>query len=52
MKKGADINIKNIKGETPLFTACINGNKNLVKYLVEKGEDIDKESFMMSYHYF
>jgi len=40
---GAEINIVNNLGETPLLYACSNdtGNLNLVKYLIEHGTDIN-----------
>jgi len=36
--------LKIIKEETPLFDACQKRNSNLVKYLVEHGENIHKEN--------
>jgi len=33
LEHGANINIKTIKGETPLFTTCQNGHIEVVKYL-------------------
>jgi len=44
IEQGADINIENESGETPLFNACSSGNENLVKYLIEHGADINIES--------
>jgi len=44
VKLGADINKENIIGETPLFKAYLSGNKALVKYLIEQGEDVNKEN--------
>jgi len=38
------MNKKNRNKETPLFTACENGNEPLVKYLVELGANINKEN--------
>jgi len=37
----ADINKENNRGGTPLFDACLSGNLNLIKYLVELGADIN-----------
>ena len=37
----ADINKESKNGETPLFNKCKNKNKDLVKYLVEHGLDIN-----------
>eukprot|EP00833_Pecoramyces_ruminatium_P002196 jgi/Orpsp1_1/1176228/evm.model.c7180000056874.1 len=31
-------------GENPLFDACLTGNENMVKYLIEHGADINKEN--------
>ena len=43
VKHGANINIENIKGKTPLIYACRSGNINIVKYLVEHGADVNKK---------
>ncbi|KAG4090550.1 ankyrin [Neocallimastix lanati (nom. inval.)] len=44
-KHGEDINKVNYKyGERPLFYACESGNKNLIKFLLEYGADINKEN--------
>ena len=37
-----DINKENIYGETPLFHACLSGNNEVVKYLIEQGADLNK----------
>jgi len=43
MEHGADINFKNIYGDTPLMVACKNNNnKMLIEYLVEHEADINK----------
>ncbi|KAG4097319.1 ankyrin repeat-containing domain protein [Neocallimastix lanati (nom. inval.)] len=44
VKHGADINKVNKINEIPLFNICQSRNKELVKYLVEKGVDINKEA--------
>ena len=45
MNIGADINIENNDGETPLFYACKSRNEAVIKYLVEELEiDINKEN--------
>ena len=36
---GADINVKNKGGETPLYKACFNDNFELVKFFIENGAD-------------
>ncbi|KAL6622072.1 ankyrin repeat-containing domain protein [Neocallimastix sp. 'constans'] len=41
---GYYINKINKNGRTFLFYACESGNKNLVKYLIELGADINKEN--------
>jgi ankyrin repeat protein len=33
----------NFNGETPLFSACEIGNKDLMKYFLENGADINKK---------
>jgi hypothetical protein len=35
--KGADINLRNLTGDTPLMRACINGHKSVVRLLLERG---------------
>ena len=40
VEKGADINVKDMWGETSLHYACRKGHLEVVKYLVEKGEGI------------
>ena len=32
-----------LNNEAPLFSACLSGNENLVKYLIEQGADINEE---------
>ena len=44
MKKGVVINKKDRCNEIALFIASSDGHKNIVKYLVEKGVDINKEN--------
>jgi len=43
VEKGADINKRNSNDRTPLFFAFEKGHENLIKYLVRKGADINKE---------
>lgn len=40
IEKGADMNGRNHKGETPLMIAANNGNELMVEFLVENGADI------------
>eukprot|EP00833_Pecoramyces_ruminatium_P000643 jgi/Orpsp1_1/1174675/evm.model.c7180000050927.2 len=39
---GANINIENNFGETPLSNAFENGNEAIIKYLVEHGANLNK----------
>ena len=39
LENGADPNMKNGKGETPLMAAAVRGNEDIVKLLLEKGAD-------------
>jgi len=39
--KGADINAKNDKGETPLICALKNGYFDIAKFLIEKGANVN-----------
>lgn len=41
VEKGADMNAKNIDGQTSLMKASRFGHLNIVKYLVEKGADVN-----------
>lgn len=40
--KGADYNICNINGCSPMMSACNNGNTEIVKILLDKGADYSK----------
>ena len=37
---GANVNVRNSHHQTPLMIACVSGNLEVVKYLVESGADI------------
>ena len=41
LKKGADVNMQNLLGETPLITASRRGNYEVVKLLIENGAKVD-----------
>lgn len=41
LSQGADINISDEYGETPLHSAALYGHLDVVKYLVEQGADVD-----------
>ncbi|UYV68527.1 hypothetical protein LAZ67_6000048, partial [Cordylochernes scorpioides] len=41
IKSGADINVKNKRGNSPLHLAASKGNQDLVQYLVEAGADVN-----------
>ncbi|MDR1923934.1 MAG: ankyrin repeat domain-containing protein [Planctomycetaceae bacterium] len=41
VEKGADVNMKNTRGETPLFGAARSGKLAVVKYLIESGADVN-----------
>jgi len=40
VERGAHINVKTIKGMTPLHVAARKGNLSVVKLLVERGADV------------
>lgn len=40
-QQGANVNTKASAGDTILFNSCLNGNLELVEYLIEHGADID-----------
>ena len=40
-KMGADINVKNSSGRTPLHYAADNGHTTIVEYLLTKGAEIN-----------
>ena len=42
--KGADVNARTIRGETPLMVAAIAGNGEIVNYLLQRGADINAQS--------
>lgn len=44
VEKGANINIKNNKGNTPLIFACRTNNLDVIKYLLNKGADINAKN--------
>lgn len=41
---GADINVQEVEGETPLMYAAANGRVEVVKYLIKRGADIHRKS--------
>ncbi len=45
LEKGADKNIKDMYGRTPLHHAIWKGHAPVVEYLVEKGADVEAEDF-------
>uniref|UniRef100_UPI004047B8CD ankyrin repeat domain-containing protein n=1 Tax=Aliarcobacter sp. TaxID=2321116 RepID=UPI004047B8CD len=49
LENGADINIRNKMGMTPLMQHAINGNDRLVKILLERGADINAKSEMTAF---
>lgn len=49
LENGADINIRNKMGMTPLMQHAINGNNRLVKILLERGADINAKSEMTAF---
>ena len=42
--KGADVNIKTAKGDTPLMAACGSGKEEVARLLVSKGADVNAKS--------
>ena len=45
LENGADINLRNGKGWTPLIVASFNGGLEAMKTLIENGADIDMPDF-------
>jgi len=43
VEHGADINKEDNDGVTPLFISCKEGHENVVKYLMEHGENINEK---------
>ncbi|WP_295156070.1 ankyrin repeat domain-containing protein [uncultured Brachyspira sp.] len=41
LDRGADLNIKNNKGNTALMYACLLNHEPIVKFLVDKGADLN-----------
>lgn len=41
IEKGANINVKNLNGQTPLHVAILTNNIEIAKYLIEKGADLN-----------
>lgn len=44
LNRGMEINITSVFGNTPLMLACINDNLELVKFLIESGEELNREN--------
>ncbi|MEM2056872.1 MAG: ankyrin repeat domain-containing protein [Thermoproteota archaeon] len=40
VEHGADVNIRNRLGETPIFLACRNNHIDVVHYLIEHGTEV------------
>ena len=49
IEKGADINVKNYMGMTPLMHYSLQGNNRLVKILLDAGADINVKSEVTAY---
>jgi ankyrin repeat protein len=45
LASGANINAKNIEGETPLLLASYNGSKDIIELLINKGADLNVRGF-------
>ena len=43
---GAEINFKNVEGQTPLHLVCEAGNFEIMKHLVERGANINAKDFV------
>ena len=41
LDKQADVNIQSVEGDTPLYMACVKGNKDIVKMLLGKQADLN-----------
>jgi ankyrin repeat protein len=39
LKNGADVNVKNKKGKTPLYPTCSEGHSKITRLLLKKGAD-------------
>ena len=44
MREGADVNVKDAHGETPLMYAAIVGSLDAMKFLIEKGADVNVQN--------
>jgi ankyrin repeat protein len=40
LKNGADVNVKNKKGKTPLYPTCSEGHSEITRLLLKKGADM------------
>lgn len=39
VEMGASVDVKDVNGQTPLIAACMKGNKNIAKILLDAGAD-------------
>ena len=44
LERGADINVRSEKGQTPLIAAAKRGQYHIIDFLLEKGADLDAET--------
>jgi ankyrin repeat protein len=44
VEKGADLEIANRHGHTCLMIACYKGHQKIVRYLLERGADVNRKS--------
>ena len=44
LKKGADVNVIDTKGNTPLHAAAVQGNEDCMNALISAGADVNAEN--------
>lgn len=51
LSRGADMNVKNINGNTPLFYACKSGNYDICELLISRGASVNEKNVSICFYF-